>query len=382
VPQAVEITVSQTPISSDTPVIETEHPTASERGEDEQTVQAALLASTRAEATLSSLYRAIQQVTAGVSGAREANDQLAAELQRVREMLGASNEQRLSLKSQVALLEQQLFELRSEAIREREFLLAEQDKFITGLLEEHDQAVDRLVREREEALARAKASDTQPPIRRSTTPGLGLSEVTAAPGRISDPGVDPERSIERLMAERERAREVLRRLQAQRDEAQQALAKMTEERDAIQAEFAKIAPARVAPVVRPMALQDIRRTQPALPQALQRVTDPAPAEPAPALGEAVDPQDRVTAPPELVAHEAAIVASRPSVPAPRSAQEAPTDPPKRPLTAAPISPPKPPLPRKPDPASRPLGGYSMSGDALGDHDIETTSGHSVRPPRR
>lgn len=366
-------------------MVETEHPDA-DSAEDEQTVQAALLASTRAEATLSSLYRAIQQVTAGVSGAREANDQLAAELQRVREMLGASNEQRLSLKSQVLLLEQQLVELRDEAIREREFLLAEQDKFITGLLEEHDGVVNRLVHEREEAIARAKASDTLPPQRRNTSPGMGEGgHHTPVPGRLSDPGVDPERNIERLMAERERAREVLRRLQTQRDEAQQALTKMTEERDAIQAELARIAPARVASPRPAMSMQDIRRTQPAVPLAVHRTTDPAPPEQNSAIGESVEIEDRVTAPPDAPTHEAAIVASRPSIPVPRplSSQEAPTDPPKRPQhTAAPISPPKPPLPRKPDPTSRPLGGYSMSGEALGEHDVDTTPAQSVRPPRR
>jgi chromosome segregation ATPase len=363
--------------------VETEHPDAEVAEVDEHSVQAALLASTRAEATLSSLYRAIQQVTAGVSGAREANDQLAAELQRVREMLGASNEQRLSLKSQVLLLEQRLMEVHEESLREREFLLAEQDKFITGLLEEHEGVVNRLVHEREEALARAKASDTLPP-RRNTSPGIGEgSNHTPVPGRLSDPGVEAERNIERLMAERERAREVLRRLQAQRDEAQQALTKMTEERDAIQAELARIAPARVAAAKPALSMQDIRRTQPAVPLAVHRTTDPAPPEGAVADG--VNPEDRVTAPPDPPSHEAAIVASRPSIPIPRplSSQEAPTDPPKRPQhTAAPISPPKPPLPRKPDPASRPLGGYSMSGDALGEHDIDTTPAQSVRPPRR
>jgi hypothetical protein len=362
-------------------VVETQHPLADQE-HDEHTVQAALLASTRAEATLSSLYRAIQQVTAGVSGAREANDQLAAELQRVREMLGASNEQRLSLRSQVLLLEQQLIEVRDEAMREREFLLAEQDKFITGLLEEHEAVLDRLVHEREEALARAKASDTVPPQRRNTSPGMGSNDPTPAPGRLSDPGADPERNIERLMAERERAREVLRRLQTQRDEAQQALGKMTEERDAIQAELAKIAPARVAP--KPVvSMQDIRRTQPAVPLAVHRTTDPAPAEPS--AGDGLGLEDRVTAPPDAPTHEAAIVASRPSVPVPRplASQEAPTDPPKRPPhTSAPISPPKPPLPRKPDPTSRPLGGYSMSGEALGENDVDTTPAQSVRPPRR
>ncbi len=376
-----QITMSQTPVSSDAPVVETRVPSSHDGTGDEQTVQAALLASTRAEATLSALYRAIQQVTAGVSGAREANDQLSSELQRVREMLGASNEQRLSLRNQVALLEQQLYEFREEAMREREFLLAEQDKFIGGLLEEHDQVVDRLVREREEALARVK-SDSLPPVRRSTHPGLGAADATPTPGRLSDPGPDPEKTVERLVAERERAREVLRRLQNQRDEAQQSLVKMTSERDRILAELSRLAPARVAPKPA-ISIQDVRRTQPAVPMAVQRVTDPAPAEDGNSLGLPID--DRVTAPPEEAAVEAALVASRPSTVPGRSAasQEAPTDPPRRPAPVTPLAPEKrPPLKRKPDPTSRPLGGYSMSGEDLGAEQIENAPSSSARPPRR
>lgn len=114
------------------PEVETRGPTS-----HEQTVEAALAASTRAEATLGALYRAIQQVTQGVSGAREANDQLASELHRVREMLAASNEQRLVFMNQVSLLEQQLADARSD----REFLIQEQDRFLAGLLEEHEAAV-------------------------------------------------------------------------------------------------------------------------------------------------------------------------------------------------------------------------------------------------
>jgi hypothetical protein len=267
-------------------------------------------------------------------------------------------------------------------MREREFLLAEQDKFIAGLLEEHDMVVDRLVREREEALARAKSPDSLPPVRRSTHPGLGSADATPTPGRLSDPGADPEKTVERLVAERERAREVLRRLQTQRDEAQQSLAKMTAERDRILGELTRLAPARVA--ARPaVSIQDVRRTQPAVPMAVHRITDPAPAEEANPLGELID--DRVTAPPEQAAVEAALVASRPSpVPARSTAsQEAPTDPPRRPHPVEPLTPDRrPPLKRKPDPTSRPLGGYSMSGEDLGSQQVESTPASSVRPPRR
>jgi hypothetical protein len=356
------------------PVIETSRPDS-----DEGTVEAALAASTRAEATLSALYRAIQTVTAGVSGAREANDQLATELQRVREMLGSSNEQRLALKNQVELVEHQL----RESEREREFLVEEQDRFLTGLLEENEQTVERLVREREEAYSRLEQlmrqlQETSPPKRR-TNPGLGMGDATPlAPSvRPSDPGAPPNVDYQKLVAERDRARGVLRRLQQQRDEAQQALAKISEERDQLAAELAKVAPSRVASPPRPFSPQDGRRTQPAIPLAVNRVTDPSP----PTDDDLGRPlADRLTAPggpPEELA--AAILASKPSPPKGTPAQAAPTDPPKTPLRSG-TPPPKPQLKQKPDPTTRPLGGYSMSGDDLGPERFESTV--PPRPTRR
>ncbi|HKO52855.1 MAG TPA: hypothetical protein VJV79_34340, partial [Polyangiaceae bacterium] len=55
-------------------------------------VQAALAASARAEASLSGLFRAIQQLGNGVGGAREANESLTLELEGLRDLLAAASE--------------------------------------------------------------------------------------------------------------------------------------------------------------------------------------------------------------------------------------------------------------------------------------------------
>ncbi len=329
----------------------------------DQTVEAALAASTRAEATLGALYRAIQQVTQGVSGAREANDQLAQELQRVREMLASSNEQRLVFKNQVELLELQVEEARSD----REFLIQEHDQFLAGLLDEHEQTIERLVQERDEAFARVEAllrqtQETVAPVpasARRTNPGLG-DMTPPMPTLRPTTREEHDRNLEKLLAERDRSRDVLRRLQQQRDDAQQALAQVTRERDQYLSELARHAPGRVVLQRLPASPQASRRTQPAVPHLATRATDPVPADESDGLGDPIG--DRATAPPggDL---EVAIALSRPSPPAGLPAQ------------GVPAAGPKPPLKRKPDPATQPLGGYSLQGD---DHDDPGVGGSSKR----
>lgn len=314
----------------------------------DETVEAALAASTRAEATLGALYAAIQQVTQGVSGAREANEQLSSELHRVREMLATANEQHLVYENQVALLQQQLEAAQSD----REFLIEEQDRFLAGLLEEHAQTVEQLIAEREEAFQRVErlmrqVQETAPPMPRarvSTHPGLGEDSAVTPPLRsIERPDVD--RNVEKLLAERDRSREVLRRLQAQRDEAHQALAAVTKERDRYLSELSRIAPGRVAAPRPLVSVEDSRRTQPAVPHLTTRTTDPSPADDG-ALGQPIG--ERMTLPP-AIDQSAVIALSRPSPPSGTLAQPASADE-------------KPPIKRKPDPTTQPLGGYSLRGD--------------------
>jgi hypothetical protein len=318
----------------------------------DQTVEAALAASSRAEATLDALYQAIQHATQGVSGAREANDQLAEELHRVREMHASSNEQRLVYRNQVALLQEQLEDARND----REFLVQEQDRFLAGLLEEHEQTLSRLAAERDEAFARIEkllreTQDTAPPKSislRRTNPGLG--DVTPpVPQVVLTTRQDHDRNLEKLLSERDRSRDVLRRLQQQRDEAQQSLAQVTRERDQYLSELSRFAPGRVILQRTAPSPAANRRTQPAVPHLAARATDPSPPDPSDALGDSVG--DRATAPPgnDL---QAAIALSRPSPPTGIPAQIGP----------------RPPLKRKPDAATQPLGGYSVRGDDREDGD--------------
>src|SRR6202000_1607589 len=106
-------------------------------------VQSAIAASARAEASLSSLFRAIQSLDSGLGGAREANKLLTRELEALREMVGAANEQQLAAKQKVTLLEQALDRARKDAERERQFLTEQHDAFIVDLLDEQEGELER-----------------------------------------------------------------------------------------------------------------------------------------------------------------------------------------------------------------------------------------------
>ena len=183
------------------PELTASEPEAQEPSEEH--VRAALAASSRAEASLSALHRAIQLVTANVSGAREANSQLNQELARVREMLGSSNEERLALKNRVELLERALVEARDQADAERRYIIDDQDRFLAGLLDEHEQTLERVVREREalraqlEQMARRDAAEER------------RSNLTPPDRPITDAAqelVEARHVIEKLTTERDRSR--------------------------------------------------------------------------------------------------------------------------------------------------------------------------------
>ncbi|HEY3254834.1 MAG TPA: hypothetical protein VGJ91_12830, partial [Polyangiaceae bacterium] len=72
--------------------------------ESDARVQAALAANARAEASLTSLFRAIQQLGNGVGGAREANESLTLELEGLRDLLGTASEQQHILEAKIAQL--------------------------------------------------------------------------------------------------------------------------------------------------------------------------------------------------------------------------------------------------------------------------------------
>ncbi|MEZ4224421.1 MAG: hypothetical protein R3B13_25960 [Polyangiaceae bacterium] len=299
----------------------------------ENELGAVLAASNRAEASLSALYRAIQQVTEGVSDARDANEALTRELSRVRDLLGASNEDRLALRNQVELLRQRLEVERAAASEEREFLIAEQDRFLVGLLHEHDEQLSRLVAEREHfaaELAEMKRSIA------GTHPAL---KAAWAEYQHEGPAQLLAR-VERLTDEAQAGRDALRRLQAQRDDAHARLAMAERQLADVREEVARL---RAAGITAP---PDPRRTLPATPATFEDGPQPAPRE-APAQLERA-----------LVAAKTPSDARRtdPHVPHPAEGSN--------PHTAEGSNPPKPPLKRKPDPTSHPLGGYSVGGEAV------------------
>src|SRR6185295_12093232 len=110
-------------------------------------LHAALSASGKAEASLSTLMRSIRDLSAGVSGAREANVQLLRELEAMSDLLGAANERQLALKNRVNLLEQSLERAQIESSRERAYILDQQDAFIAAMMEDHELVVAELNRE-------------------------------------------------------------------------------------------------------------------------------------------------------------------------------------------------------------------------------------------
>ncbi|HWZ90683.1 MAG TPA: hypothetical protein VNW92_17605 [Polyangiaceae bacterium] len=204
-------------------------------------VQAAIAASARAEASLSSVVRAIQHLGTGVGGAREANELLTHELEALRDMLGAANEQQLAFKQKVQSLEQALDRARQDAKRECEFLIEQHDSFIVDLMDEQEGELER--RDRDLSVLRGRLAEIE---RRGTVETLppptidtrGSARMKVAP-IVSDEGRELaraerdelERTAQKLTEDRERARETVQRLQAQRDEAQSAVTRITQERD-------------------------------------------------------------------------------------------------------------------------------------------------------
>jgi predicted nucleic acid-binding Zn-ribbon protein len=209
--------------------------------QSDQRVQAAIAASARAEASLSGLFRAIQHLGSGVGGAREANELLTQELEALRDMLGAANEQQLAFKVKVAALEQALDHARKEAERERAFLTEQHDAFIVDLMDEQEGELERRDRDLDvlrERLSEIERRNTMPTVPPPTVDTRGSSGMKAAPN-VEDEGstldraerVELERTAQKLAEDRERARETVQRLQAQRDEAHGAVARITKERD-------------------------------------------------------------------------------------------------------------------------------------------------------
>lgn len=197
--------------------------------ESSQHMLAALSASSRAEASLSTLMRSIRDLSSGVTGAREANVQLLRELEAMADLLGAANERQLALRNRVGLLEQTLERAQKEAANERGYILEQQDAFIAAMMEDHEQVVRELSAELDAARAR-------PSPRMTSHTNLPSVAVAANEAELKEELAAAQSIVQRLLAERERARETLLKLQAQRDEAQATVATLTRERDQARAD--------------------------------------------------------------------------------------------------------------------------------------------------
>jgi predicted nucleic acid-binding Zn-ribbon protein len=217
-------------------------------------LQAALSATSRADASLSTLMRAVRDLTVGVSSAREANVALVSELGALADLLGAANERQLALKNRVTYLEQSLERAKKESTSERAYILEQQDAFIAGLLEEHERVVAELRKEPEPTRERMSqrptatpgsltdlpAQPASPSDSLANLPAQTVTEPAPAPAPDNPAELDALRQdLERLLADRERTREALLKLQAQRDEAQAAVVRLTRERDLARAEGAQ-----------------------------------------------------------------------------------------------------------------------------------------------
>ena len=226
--------------------------------ESDARLQAALAASARAEASLNGLFRSIQNLGSGVGGAREANESLVQELEALRDMLGAANEQQMAFKQKVLLLEQALDRARKEAERDRAFLIEQQDAFLVILIDEQEAELRRRdsdletlrgrVTELEQRVPASVSNFAAVPSEAPTLPPptspFGDHEARRAGDVTLTSAVSPppseidraeraelERTAQKLAEDRERARETVQRLQAQRDEAQSAVLRITKDRD-------------------------------------------------------------------------------------------------------------------------------------------------------
>jgi hypothetical protein len=387
-------------------------------------VQAAIAASARAEASLSGLYRAIQHLGTGVGGAREANELLTHELEALRDMLGAANEQQLAFKQKVAQLEQALDRSRKDAEREREFLTDQHDAFIVDLMDEQEGELERrdrdltVLRERLAEIERRSTVETVPPPTVDTR-GSGRMRVA----KVEDEGTaldraeraELERTAQKLAEDRERARETVARLQAQRDEAQGAVTRITKERDDALSQInrlkSELGGPRIPLSTRPPPVEsrkpDAATTKP-----------PAASSKIPAaeltldhleidarLGRPTVSAPQLNLPPRNSPLSSPSAAPRPTAPAP-SISSIVTPPRSNPL-AAPLpprlSPPpeelrialtaspalqplgassRPPLKQKPDVSTRPLVGYSLNDDSVEPERLEGVRLSKPPPDKR
>ncbi len=398
--------------------------------ESDARVQAALAANARAEASLSGLFRALQQLGNGVGGAREANESLTLELEGLRDLLGAAKEQQQILERKIAQLELVLDRTRKEHAQERLYLIDQQDLFLVKLLDEQELELKQrdgdldTLRGRLAELERRGPLSLPPPVVQlpAVSPStLRLSELEEPTSAVSEQEraerAELERTTQKLAEDRERARETVARLQAQRDEAQTAVARIGKERDDALHEIhrlkSELGGPRIPMSTRPPPSETRRdstsgRVQTGLlgldqlenalvAQALapgNRPTSPAPAN-SPIASSASDSPQRqpissILSPPRSNPHASPI----PSRLSPPPARLSPTPaarnslPPEElrqaltgPSSAQPSADSRPALKQKPEASTRPLIGYSLGTGSVETERLEGAAQLSPNPPK-
>ena len=130
-------------------------------------VAAALTASAQAEASLRAMFRSVKFLGASVGAARETNEALVAELRALHALLGeraVPPGERMTAKALDArahLLEQALGEAAEQAVRDREFLIAEHDSFIASLVSDHEKELAHLRRRVSDAESKLAAREAR-----------------------------------------------------------------------------------------------------------------------------------------------------------------------------------------------------------------------------
>jgi hypothetical protein len=148
-------------------------------------LQGALGAASRNEASLGSLQRAIRDASRAFTASRQAQEALTEELRVMHRGLNELMSEKAATERYAALLTQErdaaldaAEEARREAKREREFLLREQDRFIQLLLEEHEAELQQLRRS-------LSLSQARPPV----VTGVEGEKADAGPATV--PGLAP-----------------------------------------------------------------------------------------------------------------------------------------------------------------------------------------------
>ena len=387
-------------------------PSATLNTEGDARLQAALAASARAEASLSGLFRALEQLGNGVGGAREANESLTGELEGLRGMLDAANEQQQLLQVKVEQLELVLDRTRKEYDRERRYLIDQQDLFLVKLLDEQEVELKRrdadldVLRGRLAELERRQLVTVPPPLVSLPSlepPAVQLLEPTpsiAASAAIQSEleraeHAELERTAQKLAEDRERARETVQRLQAQRDEAQSAVGRLSKERDEALSQIYRLKAELGGPRTPLSTLPPPSEARhdsaaaralgvaPTLYQREQEARQSGPTAPASSPGShaepALPPISSVLNPPPSRPNAAPLPTRLSPPPARLSPQPAKLSAPPEELRNALVGQPavqssassRPPLlKQKPDASTRPLVGYSVSNESIESEHLE------------